>query len=83
MATKTTKTTCTEAQDTMPARSPFFSIKNGATVTIKDRFGKERKGRAVMLGQAGWVLNMGGRYGTPAIADHRNTVKVRQAPVRK
>lgn len=33
-------------------------------------------GRAVMRGPYGWVLNMGGRYGTPAVADERNIVRV-------
>ena len=37
-------------------------------VTIRNRFGQERTGRAVMLGPAGWVLNMGGQHGTPAVA---------------
>lgn len=59
--------------------SPFFSIKPRARVTIVDRFGAQRTGTAVMLGSAGWVLNMGGPHGTPAIASPANTVKVRQA----
>jgi hypothetical protein len=37
---------------------------------------KQSSGRAVMRGPAGWVLNMGGRYGTPAIASESNIVKV-------
>lgn len=35
-----------------------------------------RTGRAVMRGPAGWVLNMGGRYGTPRVATESNVVKV-------
>jgi hypothetical protein len=35
-----------------------------------------RSGSAVMRGPHGWVLNMGGRYGTPAIANEGNIVKV-------
>jgi hypothetical protein len=70
-------TTCTVAQDTLTnTRLPFFNITPRATVTIKDRFGVEHKGKAVMLGRAGWVLNMGGRWGTPAIATPANTIKV-------
>ena len=38
----------------------------------------EKTGRAVMSGPAGWVLNMGGPHGTPAIADVENIVRVRQ-----
>lgn len=48
-------------------------------VTIVDRFGKERTGTAVMRGPAGWVLNMGGRYGTPAVATEENTTRVKPA----
>jgi hypothetical protein len=51
-------------------------IHAGDRVTIVDRFGKQRSGRAVMRGPAGWVLNMGGKHGTPAIADDNNTVRV-------
>lgn len=47
------------------------------------RFGlefKEATGRAVMpSAHGGWVLNMGGRYGTPGIADNTNVVAVKKA----
>lgn len=48
-------------------------------VTFVDRFGKERTGTAVMLGPAGWVLNMGGRHGTPAVVTDDIITKVRKA----
>lgn len=59
-------------------------IKAGDKVTILvpngiGRNGQEWKakiGRAVMRGPAGWMLNMGGRYGTPAIATEKNLVSV-------
>ena len=51
-------------------------IRFGDRVTIRDRFGQERTGRAVMRGPSGWVLNMGGRHGTPAIATDENITKV-------
>ena len=52
-------------------------IRPGDRVTIVDRFGQKRTGRAVMRSShGGWVLNMGGQHGTPAIADDKNTVKV-------
>lgn len=57
-------------------------IHAGDRVTIVDRFNKQYSGRAVMLGPAGWVLNMGGRHGTPAIANEDNIVKVRKSPAR-
>lgn len=52
------------------------AIKPGDRVTIVNRFGQSRTGRAVLRGPAGWVLNMGGAHGTPAIADDRNITRV-------
>jgi hypothetical protein len=38
---------------------------------------KEATGRAVMYSSnGGWVLNMGGRHGTPGIATEQNTVRI-------
>ena len=61
-------------------------IKHGSRVTIlvysgMGRDGKEFKpqtGTAVMRGPHGWVLNMGGRYGTPGIADDQNILAIRK-----
>ena len=58
-------------------RTLVDTISAGSRVTIVDRFGKQRTGRAVMRGPHGWVLNMGGRHGTPAIASADNVVSVR------
>jgi len=52
------------------------TIRHGDRVTIINRFGQQHTGRAVMKGPYGWVLNMGGRYGTPAIANELNIIKV-------
>ena len=61
------------------------AIHAGDRVTIRVRSGsslrdgqeyREKTGRAVMRGSAGWVLNMGGQYGTPAIANAENIVYV-------
>lgn len=54
-------------------------IQHGDRVTIVNRFGQEHTGRAVMRGPSGWVLNMGGKHGTPGIATESNIVKVRKA----
>ena len=64
------------------------TIKAGDRVTINVQMGapyrdghteyREMTGRAVMRGPAGWVLNMGGKHGTPAIANDENIVKVRR-----
>ena len=53
-----------------------FEISHGDRVTIVNRFGQKSTGRAVMRGPHGWVLNMGGKHGTPAIATAENVVKV-------
>lgn len=58
-------------------RPMFDAIRAGCRVTIVDRFGKQRTGRAVMRGPHGWVLNMGGPHGTPAIANDANITMVR------
>lgn len=62
-------------------RTLHEAIGPGDRVTIVDRFGAERTGRAVMLGPAGWVLNMGGRHGTPAVATPETVTRVRKARV--
>jgi hypothetical protein len=57
--------------------SLFSQIKHGSRVTIVNKFGQEIVGKAVMLGPAGWVINIGGRYGTPAIASPENVIRVK------
>lgn len=37
-----------------------------------------RTGTAVMLGPAGWVLNLGGRHGAPAVAEPSRIMSVRK-----
>lgn len=55
----------------------YEAIHHGSRVTIVNRFGQQRTGKAVMLGPAGWVLNMGGPHGTPAIATPDNVTRVK------
>jgi hypothetical protein len=43
---------------------------------VANRFGQTRTGRAVMRCPCGWVLNMGGPHGTPAVATEETLVKV-------
>lgn len=57
----------------MDSNPLFDSIRHGSRVTIGE---DERTGRAVMKGPAGWVLNMGGPHGTPAIATPDNVQAV-------
>lgn len=52
-------------------------VRVGDRVTIVTEHGSRLSGRAVMpSSHGGWVLNLGGRYGTPGIADETNIVKV-------
>jgi hypothetical protein len=60
-------------------KSILDAIRNGDRVTIANRFGQETTGRAVMRGSHGWVLNMGGRHGTPAVATDENITRVKPA----
>ena len=54
-------------------------IRPGDRVKIALPRGGEAWGRVVMLGSYGWVLNMGGRYGIPAIASEENILDHRKA----
>ena len=54
------------------------SIQHGDKVTIITPHGNKLTGKAVMKGPAGWVLNLGGKYGTPGIASDENTIQVRK-----
>jgi hypothetical protein len=59
-------------------------IKAGDRVTIKNRFGQEKTGKAVMpSGEGGWVLNMGGAHGTPGLATDDNVTKIKGKPFNK
>lgn len=72
-------------------RTLFDAIRPGTYVTILVPNGtgrngveyKEATGRAVMFGPGGWVLNMGGRHGTPGIATEENTTRVSNKKVKK
>lgn len=55
------------------------TIRYGDRVTIVTPHGQTWTGKATLHGPAGWVLNMGGRYGTPAIATETNVVSVKPA----
>lgn len=59
----------------------FSSIECGDRVTIQTPHGNELTGRAVMFNRkvGAWVLNLGGRHGTPGLATERNTIKVAKA----
>lgn len=52
------------------------NIKVGDTVELRTPQGQLRRGRAVMRGPHGWVLNMGGPYGTPGVVTNANFVRI-------
>lgn len=58
--------------------NPTWDVKPGDSVTIRTPHGQQRTGRVVMRGIDGWVLNLGGRSGTPGIATPDNIVSVRR-----
>lgn len=62
-------------QTTAPA-TLYSRISARSLVTIVTPRNQTLKGRAVMHGPAGWVLNTGGRYGNVAIASEANVVAV-------
>ena len=62
---------------TAESRALYAKIQHGSSVTILTPHGNKISGRAVMLGDYGWVLNMGGQHGTPGMADDCNVVAVR------
>lgn len=63
-----------------PEKRLIDAIRPGDRVTIVDRFGKERTGRATIIVPGSHVvLNMGGAHGTPAIATDSNVTRVKPA----
>ena len=61
----------------------FKDIMVGDTVYFSTPHSKELKGKAVMKGPIGWVVNMGGRHGTPGVVTERNFIKIRKGKNRK
>jgi len=63
-------------------RALFATIQAGSKVTIRTPQGQERTGTAVMKGGSpqaptgDWVLDMGGKHGTPGMATPSSVVKV-------
>ena len=61
----------------------FKDIMVGDTVYFSTPHSKELKGKAVMKGPIGWVVNMGGRHGMPGVVTERNFIKIRKGKNRK
>ena len=61
----------------------FRDIQVGDSVTMKTPQGQELRGKAVMKGPHGWVINTGGSYGTPRVVSESNFVKLRKGKKRR
>lgn len=55
-----------------------IAVHPGDHVKFRDEDGRVRSGKVVMRSEfGGWVLNLGGRYGTPAVVSEEQIVKTR------
>ena len=61
----------------------YTDIHTGDTVYFSTPHTAEMKGRAVMKGPAGWVVNAGGKHGTPKVVSERNFIRLRKGRNRK
>mgnify|MGYP004250893793 FL=1 len=61
----------------------FKEIQVGDSVTMSTPQGQEVRGKAVMKGPHGWVINVGGRFGTPKVVNENNFIKMRKGRNRK
>ena len=61
----------------------FKDIQIGDSVTMSTPQGNLLNGKAVMKGPNGWVINVGGRHGTPRIVHENNFIKMRKGKKRK
>ena len=61
----------------------FEDIHIGDTVYFSTPHTAEMKGRAVMKGPAGWVVNAGGKHGMPKVVSERNFIRLRKGRDRK
>lgn len=65
-------------------RELVASIKHGDRVTFVTHRGQEMTGTAVMhSSHGGWVLNLGGKHGTPGLVDHTNILRVQRQTSRE
>ena len=61
----------------------YTEIQVGDMITFSTPHTAEMKGKAVMKGPAGWVVNAGGRHGIPKIVSEANFVRGRKGKNRK
>ena len=61
----------------------FEDIMVGDSITMSTPQGQLLNGKAVMKGPYGWVINVGGRHGTPRVVHENNFVKMRKGKNRR
>lgn len=61
----------------------YQDIQVGDSITFSTPHTAEMKGKAVMKGPAGWVVNAGGRHGMPKIVSEKNFIRARKGKNRK
>ena len=61
----------------------FEDIMVGDSVTMSTPQGQLLNGKAEMKGPYGWVVNVGGRHGTPRVVHENNFIKMRKGKNRK
>ena len=61
----------------------FNDIQTGDTVYFSTPHTAEMRGKVVMRGPAGWVVNAGGRHGIPKIVSEANFIRGRKGKNRK
>ena len=61
----------------------YNEIQIGDMIHFSTPHSQEMKGRAVMKGPHGWVVNAGGRYGIPKVVSESNFITLRKGRNRK
>lgn len=61
----------------------YSEIQIGDWVTMTTPQGQEIRGKATIQGPYGWVINVGGRHGTPRTVHENNFVKMRKGKNRR
>ena len=61
----------------------YTDIQIGDSITFSTPHTAQMKGKAVMQGPYGWVVNAGGRHGIPKIVSEKNFISGRKGRNRK
>tara|TARA_E500000178_G_C16759777_1_gene634234 strand:+ start:177 stop:401 length:225 start_codon:yes stop_codon:yes gene_type:complete len=61
----------------------YEDIQIGDSVTMLTPQAQELRGKAVIKGPSGWVINTGGSHGTPRVVSESNFIRGRKGRNRK